>query len=140
MHITIVVKQVYKYISQVSGERLKDHWSSCHLFHCRFPSVLLTECMENLKWGPGKLYSLLKDYYIYLLQPDITVILFNISVESTHVLKKIINKKIKINKKSALLFYYTPPAKRSFRGVYCFQPVRDSVIPSFRQHFDIFAE
>ena len=23
-----------------------------------------------------------------------------------------------------------PPAKRSFRGVYCFQPVRDSVIPS----------
>ena len=25
-----------------------------------------------------------------------------------------------------------PPAKRSFRGVYCFQPVRDSVIPSFR--------
>ena len=42
---------------------------------------------------------------------------------------------------------YTP-AKRSFRGVYCFQPVHDSVIPSFchsvipsfRQHFDIFAE
>ena len=41
-----------------------------------------------------------------------------------------------------------PPAKRSFRGVYCFQPVRhsvipsfrDSVIPSFRQHLDIFAE
>ena len=25
-----------------------------------------------------------------------------------------------------------PPAKRSFRGVYCFQPVRHSVIPSFR--------
>ena len=24
--------------------------------------------------------------------------------------------------------YYTP-AKRGFRGVYCFQPVRDSVIP-----------
>ena len=35
---------------------------------------------------------------------------------------------------------FIPPAKRSFRGVYCFQPVRDSVIPSFRQHFDIFAE
>ena len=27
---------------------------------------------------------------------------------------------------------FIPPAKRSFRGVYCFQPVRDSVIPSFR--------
>ena len=38
-----------------------------------------------------------------------------------------------------LMFYISfletiiiPPAKRSFRGVYCFQPVRDSVIPSFR--------
>ena len=26
--ITIVVKQVYLYISQFSGERLQDHWSS----------------------------------------------------------------------------------------------------------------
>ena len=25
---------------------------------------------------------------------------------------------------------FIPPAKRSFRGVYCFQPVCDSVIPS----------
>ena len=29
-------------------------------------------------------------------------------------------------------FVFIPPAKRSFRGVYCFQPVRHSVIPSFR--------
>ena len=28
MYITIPVKQVYWYISQVSGERLQDHWSS----------------------------------------------------------------------------------------------------------------
>ena len=28
MYITILVKQVYCYISQVSGERLQDHWSS----------------------------------------------------------------------------------------------------------------
>ena len=28
MYITIRVKQVYWYISQVSGERLQDHWSS----------------------------------------------------------------------------------------------------------------
>ena len=27
MYITILVKQVYWYISQVSGERLQDHWS-----------------------------------------------------------------------------------------------------------------
>ena len=52
-----------------------------YLFHCRFRSALLTECMVNLKWGPGKLYNLQKDCYIYLLQPDISVILFNISVE-----------------------------------------------------------
>ena len=31
-----------------------------------------------------------------------------------------------------LILIFIPPAKRSFRGVYCFQPVRDSVIPSFR--------
>ena len=28
MYITILVKQVYWYISRVSGERLQDHWSS----------------------------------------------------------------------------------------------------------------
>ena len=28
MDITILVKQVYWYISRVSGERLQDHWSS----------------------------------------------------------------------------------------------------------------
>ena len=26
--MTIIVKQVYWYISQISGERLQDHWSS----------------------------------------------------------------------------------------------------------------
>ena len=30
-----------------------------------------------------------------------------------------------------------PPAKRSFRGVYCFQPVRHSVTPSFRHSVNI---
>ena len=28
MYITILVEQVYWYISRVSGERLQDHWSS----------------------------------------------------------------------------------------------------------------
>ena len=32
MYITILVKQVYWYIYQVSGERLQDHWSSGLLF------------------------------------------------------------------------------------------------------------
>ena len=32
MYITILVKQVYWYISQVSGEHLQDHWSSGFLF------------------------------------------------------------------------------------------------------------
>ena len=31
--------------------------------------------------------------------------------------------------------FVIPPAKCSFRGVYCFQPVRDSMIPSFCDHF-----
>ena len=38
IHNTILVKQVYWYISQVSGERLQDHWSSGFtLFY--FPSA-----------------------------------------------------------------------------------------------------
>ena len=43
MYITILVKQVYWYISQVSGERLQDHWSSgsgnfvaCDLKVCKY--------------------------------------------------------------------------------------------------------
>ena len=35
----------------------------------------------------------------------------------------------------ALFLVFIPPAKRSFRGVYCFEPVRHSVIPSFRDLF-----
>ena len=34
-------------------------------------------------------------------------------------------------------YWFIPPAKRSFRGVYCFQPVRHSVIPSFRHSVNI---
>ena len=32
---------------------------------------------------------------------------------------------------------FIPPAKQSFRGVYCFQSVRNSVIPSFRHSVNI---
>ena len=33
IYITILVKQVYLFISQVSGERLQDHWSSGWFSH-----------------------------------------------------------------------------------------------------------
>ena len=32
MYITILVKIVYLFISQVSGERLQDHWSSGFIY------------------------------------------------------------------------------------------------------------
>ena len=35
MYITILVKLVYWYISQVSGERLQDHWSSGYYIQAR---------------------------------------------------------------------------------------------------------
>ena len=35
-------------------------------------------------------------------------------------------------------YFIIPPAKHSFRGVYCFQPVRHSVIPSIRHSDSIF--
>ena len=38
---------------------------------------------------------------------------------------------------STHLHHKTTPAKRSFRGVYCFQSVRNSVIPSFRHSVNI---
>ena len=41
MDITILVKQVYWYISRVSGERLQDHWSSGFIF----PLVSIWELM-----------------------------------------------------------------------------------------------
>ena len=28
MNMTIIVKQIYRYICQISGEHLQDHWSS----------------------------------------------------------------------------------------------------------------
>ena len=40
MHITIVVKQVYKYISQVSGERLQVLLSR----HCRERQTEIIKC------------------------------------------------------------------------------------------------
>ena len=46
----------------------------------------------------------------------------------------------KLGLKHQWLKYYNvfiPPAKRSFRGVYCFQSVRISVIPSFRDSVNI---
>ena len=47
MYITILVKQVYWFISRVSGERLQDLWSSGYdLKKTLTPGVILT-----LPWG-----------------------------------------------------------------------------------------
>ena len=51
MYITILVKTVYLFISQVSGERLQDHWSSgllknakdSHIFSTKSNSVFASE-------------------------------------------------------------------------------------------------
>ena len=41
--MVIIVKQVYWYISQFSGERLQDHWSSS----CSFITYRINVCMEK---------------------------------------------------------------------------------------------
>ena len=41
--MTIIVKQVYWYISQISGERLQDHWSSSFV-----QSFIFIQCIFNL--------------------------------------------------------------------------------------------
>ena len=49
MYITILVKQVYWYISQVSGERLQDHWSSgLTFYHFSVTQVHLYVVKNNL--------------------------------------------------------------------------------------------
>ena len=44
MYSTILVKQVYWYISRVSGERLQDHWSSGYF---RPKVYMLTDDLRN---------------------------------------------------------------------------------------------
>ena len=44
MFMTIIVKQVYRYISQISGERLQNHWSSG--FKLEVSSILLAFIVE----------------------------------------------------------------------------------------------
>ena len=52
MYMTIKVKQVYWYISQISGERLQDHWSYgffyFFLFVCLFVR-LYVGCPESFE-------------------------------------------------------------------------------------------
>ena len=51
MDITILVKQVYWYISQVSGERLQDHWSSGFSF-IREKQLSLDGERNTKYWSP----------------------------------------------------------------------------------------
>ena len=57
---------------------------------------------------------------VFLIQPDSTLV----SMVTGRV---IMGKTV-----SPLFLVFIPPAKHSFRGVYCFQSVRDSKIPRFR--------
>ena len=45
--MTIIVKQVYWYISQISGEHLQDHWSSSiyHMFE--------NDSENEMQWSAG---------------------------------------------------------------------------------------
>ena len=55
MYITILVKQVYCYISQVSSERLQDHWSSGlkeKLIFSILAGQTLDVANESIKWLP----------------------------------------------------------------------------------------
>ena len=45
--MTIIVKQVYWYISQISGERLQDHWS-CSLPVRAKTGIALLPCIFKL--------------------------------------------------------------------------------------------
>ena len=47
MYITILVKTVYLFISQVSGERLQDHWSSGFIFYLQFQVFINIHKKEN---------------------------------------------------------------------------------------------
>ena len=58
MYIIILVKQVYWYISRVSGERLQDHWSSGYL---RFLIVICYSDFHN-----SNIYSLYK-YSVFII-------------------------------------------------------------------------
>ena len=56
MYITILVKQVYLFISQVSGERLQDHWSSGYLIMVRiiiYVVIHLIDKFKYLSWKAG---------------------------------------------------------------------------------------
>ena len=82
----------------------------------------------------------------YLPEVCIKVTIINFTVTKSgledQLLRSVYNsgpKVIKLFSCSAKLTlkFIIPPAKRSFRGVYCFQSVRNSVIPSFRHSVNI---
>ena len=49
MYMTIIVKQVYWYISQISGERVEDHWSCSNFKHGECVLYKVVRC-ETLHW------------------------------------------------------------------------------------------
>ena len=73
MYITILVNQVYWYISQVSGERLQGHWSSGYV--CSNPIMIffsvdghhLAFLYDRLLCAP-----LVADLFLYCYKRDFT--------------------------------------------------------------------
>ena len=64
MNITILVIQVYWYISQVSGERLQDHWSS----GIRFGTKLYRQIV-GIPMGTNSA-PLVADLFLYCYERD----------------------------------------------------------------------
>ena len=66
IHNTILVKQVYWYISQVSGERLQDHWSSGFIYF-HYKSMVDNDMPGAWpEWTPGVPFAaLIKESIIH---------------------------------------------------------------------------
>ena len=59
MYIIILVKQVYWYISRVSGERLQDHWSSGIALTIEDGEIdLKVDCYYIFSLNYGRYYNL----------------------------------------------------------------------------------
>ena len=56
MYSTILVKQVYWYISRVSGERLQDHWSSGLMLFIKSSIFSLIRLCDNVVYRVEKSY------------------------------------------------------------------------------------
>ena len=69
IHNTILVKQVYWYISQVSGERLQDHWSSGYDLMILVLRFYLFQIMQSKFYLLSYISFFFFFFFFYLLLP-----------------------------------------------------------------------